>query len=164
MTTLLTVALTIQNVQAAKSVSRKETATPKEVATKYFEFLFKTGDFGAVKKIIAPSAVYYQAEGLPYGGTYLGFDKWITTFTKAQTYFDLQIAGEPIYYTSESSAEGVFINFTIKCISKKIKKEIHNYTDNTGLGLYMIKLQMKALGGSVSMRSKVNVGTKFSLI
>jgi len=42
-------------------------------------------------------------------------------------------------------------------------QRFHNYPDSKGLGLYMIKIQMEALGGSVSVQSEVNVGTKFSL-
>jgi ketosteroid isomerase-like protein len=96
----------------------------KEVVAAYFEYLFKTGDFEAMSKIIAKDAVYSQAEGLPYGGTYVGFQQWMTMFQKAQTFFDLQITKEPAYYTSDADRGGVVIHFTIQCISKKTKKEI----------------------------------------
>ena len=42
-------------------------------------------------------------------------------------------------------------------------QRFHNHPDSKGLGLYMIKLQMEALGGTVSMQSQVDVGTKFCL-
>ena len=97
---------------------------PKEVAAEYFKFLFKTGDFEGIKRILAADAIYNQADGLPYGGTYIGFEQLIGMFAKAQTYFDLRIVGEPVYFISESSPDAVIINFTIKCVSKKTKKEI----------------------------------------
>jgi ketosteroid isomerase-like protein len=107
-----------------ETLSIKNTEPEKEVVAAYFENLFKKGDFAAIAKIIAKDAVYNQAEGLPYGGTYVGFDQWMTMFQKAQTFFDLQIAKEPTYYTSEADRGGVIIQFTIRCISKKTKKEI----------------------------------------
>lgn len=97
---------------------------PKEVAADYFKFLFKTGDIEGIKRILAADAVYSQAEGLPYGGTYVGFEQLLTMFTKAQSYFDLQIVGEPVYFVSESNPDAVIINFTIKCVSKKTKREM----------------------------------------
>lgn len=42
-------------------------------------------------------------------------------------------------------------------------QRFHNYPDSKGLGLYMIKLQMEALGGSISIQSQVDVGTKLTL-
>jgi ketosteroid isomerase-like protein len=111
--------------QVEEHWSIKENTEPdKEVVAAYFENLFKKGDFAAIAKIIAKDAVYNQAEGLPYGGTYVGFEQWMTMFQKAQTFFDLQITKEPTYYTSEADRGGVIIHFTIRCISKKTKKEI----------------------------------------
>jgi hypothetical protein len=43
-------------------------------------------------------------------------------FGKAQTYFDLQIVGEPNYFISNNNE--VIIYFTIKCKSKKNGQEI----------------------------------------
>jgi ketosteroid isomerase-like protein len=76
-----------------------------------------------MKKIMAKDAVYNQAEGLPYGGTYIGFDQLVTMFQKAQGYFDLTIEKAPVYYTNPAT-NGVFIYFWIHVKSKKSGKEI----------------------------------------
>ncbi len=93
------------------------------VVAKYFDCLFKTGDFKMMSEIIAPGAVYSQAEGLPYGGTFVGFENWMKMFTQASSYFDLQIEKEPTYFTS-GTEDGVLIRFTIKCTAKKSGKII----------------------------------------
>ena len=95
----------------------------KIVVAQYFEYLFKTGDFVAMRKIIAKNAVYSQAVGLPYGGTYTGFDELLTMFSKAQPFFDLKIEKEPIYYTNNINND-VMLSFTIKCKAKTSGKDI----------------------------------------
>jgi len=94
-----------------------------KVVAKYFECLFKTRDFKMMSEIIAPGAVYRQAEGLPYGGTFVGFENWMKMFTQASSYFDLQIEKEPTYFTA-GTEDGVLIRFTIKCTAKKSGKII----------------------------------------
>jgi len=96
---------------------------PERIAAKYFECLFVTRDFVTMKKIMATDAVYNQAEGLPYGGTYIGFDELAKMFQKAGGYFDLQIEKGPVYYTNPGT-NGVFIYFWIHCKAKKSGKEI----------------------------------------
>ena len=88
------------------------------VVAKYYECLFKTRDFKTMAALIADKAIYNQAEGLAYGGTYIGFGEWIAMFAKAATYYDLVIEKEPTYFTNISKDE-VIIRFTIKCTSKK---------------------------------------------
>ena len=89
----------------------------------YYESLFKKQDFATIQKIIAVDALYYQATGLPYGGTYKGFAEWVTMYTKAAAYFDLRIEKEPQYFTNELKTE-VVIQFTIQCTSKKTGQKI----------------------------------------
>jgi ketosteroid isomerase-like protein len=84
----------------------------------YYESLFKKQDFSTIQKILSDDFVYYQAEGLPYGGIYKGFEELMKMFGKASTYFDLQIEKEPEYFINESSNK-VDIYFVIKCKSKK---------------------------------------------
>lgn len=43
-------------------------------------------------------------------------------------------------------------------------KRFHMHVDGKGLGLFMVKTQVEALGGEVSIESKVNVGTTFRLV
>ncbi len=43
-------------------------------------------------------------------------------------------------------------------------QRFHNNADSKGLGLYLIHSQVTALGGTIDVESKVNVGTKFTII
>jgi signal transduction histidine kinase len=45
----------------------------------------------------------------------------------------------------------------------KLYKRFHFHTDGKGLGLYLVKLQSEALGGSVEVASELNRGTKFTI-
>jgi len=92
-----------------------------KVVAKYYESLFKTRDFDALATVVADGAVYNQAIGLPYGGTYTGFSEWTKMFAKSTEFFDLQIEKEPTYFSDESKNE-VIIYFTISCKSKKSGK------------------------------------------
>ncbi len=42
-------------------------------------------------------------------------------------------------------------------------KRFHTHTDGKGLGLYLVKSQMEAIGGKVSVSSALNQGTTFTL-
>jgi len=42
-------------------------------------------------------------------------------------------------------------------------QRFHNYTDSKGLGLYLVKSQIEAMGGSISIESEINKGTTFTL-
>ncbi|MDQ6527598.1 nuclear transport factor 2 family protein [Flavobacterium sp. LHD-85] len=92
-----------------------------KVVAKYYESLFKTRDFDTLATVVADGAVYNQAIGLPYGGTYTGFSEWTKMFTKSTEFFDLQIEKEPTYFSDASKSE-VIIYFTISCKSKKSGK------------------------------------------
>lgn len=94
-----------------------------KVAAKYYESLFKTRDFDALATVVADGAVYNQAAGLPYGGTYVGFSEWIKMFTKSTEFFDLQIEKEPTYFIDSSKNE-VIIYFIMSCKSKKSGKTV----------------------------------------
>lgn len=43
-------------------------------------------------------------------------------------------------------------------------QRFHNHPDSKGIGLYMVHAQVKSLGGSISIKSKVGKGTQFSII
>ncbi|UWY30221.1 nuclear transport factor 2 family protein [Flavobacterium sp. TR2] len=92
-----------------------------KVVAKYYESLFKTKDFDALAGVVADGAVYNQAAGLPYGGTYTGFSEWTKMFAKSAEFFDLQIEKEPTYF-SDASKNEVIIYFTMSCKSKKSGK------------------------------------------
>ncbi|MBI3481795.1 MAG: HAMP domain-containing histidine kinase [Bacteroidetes bacterium] len=42
-------------------------------------------------------------------------------------------------------------------------KRFHTHTDGKGLGLYLVKLQIESLGGSVEVQSELNVGSTFKV-
>jgi signal transduction histidine kinase len=43
-------------------------------------------------------------------------------------------------------------------------QRFHNYPDSKGLGLYLVKSQIESMGGSISVESKVDKGTTFTLL
>jgi signal transduction histidine kinase len=42
-------------------------------------------------------------------------------------------------------------------------KRFHTHTDGKGLGLYLIKLQVESMGGTIEVASQLNVGSTFSV-
>ena len=42
-------------------------------------------------------------------------------------------------------------------------QRFHDHPDSKGLGLYLVKSQVETMGGTISVESKVNVGTTFTL-
>ena len=88
-----------------------ETANFKVVA-QYFECLFKTRDLTTMATLIEDGAIYNQAEGLPYGGTYKGFNEWTKMYAKSAEFFDLEIEKEPVYF-SDATKNEVVIYFTL---------------------------------------------------
>lgn len=107
--TFFTAIVSAQHISANNNVA---------IVTSYYECLFKTRDFTKLATLIAPNATYYQAEGLPYGGTYVGVENWMKMFIQASTYFDLQIEQEPEYFFKEKGDE-IILRFTIRCTAKK---------------------------------------------
>lgn len=92
-----------------------------KVVVQYFEGLFKTRNLTAISALVEEGAVYSQAEGLPYGGTYTGFNEWTKMYAKSSEFFDLEIEKEPVYF-SDATKNEVIIYFTIKCKAKKSGK------------------------------------------
>ena len=92
-----------------------------KVVAKYYESLFKIRNLDALETVVADGAVYNQATGLPYGGTYVGFSEWTKMFAKSAEFFDLQIEKEPVYF-SDASKNEVIMYFAINCRSKKSGK------------------------------------------
>jgi signal transduction histidine kinase len=42
-------------------------------------------------------------------------------------------------------------------------QRFHDYPDSKGLGLYLVKSQIEAMGGSIEVESQVNKGTQFTI-
>jgi hypothetical protein len=94
-----------------------------KIVAQYYESLFKTRDFTTMAPIIEEGAIYNQAEGLPYGGKYVGFNEWTKMYAKSAEFFDLEIEKEPVYFSDPTKNE-VIIYFTIKCKAKKSGKTL----------------------------------------
>lgn len=45
-----------------------------------------------------------------------------------------------------------------------IHQSLHNHKESKGIGLFLVKSHMETLGGSVSVKSKINQGTTFTLL
>lgn len=106
----------------AEILSNLETDNFKIVA-QYYESLFKTRDFTTMTHLIEEGAVYNQAEGLPYGGKFTGFNEWVKMYAKSAEFFDLEIEKEPVYF-SDATKNEVIIYFTIKAKAKKSGKTL----------------------------------------
>ena len=94
-----------------------------KVVEKYYECLFKTKDFTTMATLIEQGAIYNQAEGLPYGGAYTGFEEWTKMYAKSAEFFEMQIEKEPVYF-SDASKNEIIIYCTLKCKSKKSGKTL----------------------------------------
>jgi signal transduction histidine kinase len=42
-------------------------------------------------------------------------------------------------------------------------QRFHDYPDSKGMGLYLVKSQVEAMGGTISIESEVDKGTTFTL-
>lgn len=94
-----------------------------KIVAQYYESVFKTRDFTAMAHLIEQGAVYNQAEGLPYGGKFTGFNEWVKMYAKSAEFFDLEIEKEPVYF-SDATKNEVIIYFTIKAKAKKSGKTL----------------------------------------
>ena len=58
------------------------------------------------------------------------------------------------------------IGFDLATVKPKIfglYQRFHNHPDSKGLGLYLVKTHMEALGGNIDLESAIDEGTKFIL-
>ncbi len=45
----------------------------------------------------------------------------------------------------------------------KLRKTFHNHPDSRGVGLFMVKSQVEAMGGEIQVSSEVEKGTTFTI-
>ena len=105
------------------SISLAQTNNSQEIVSSYFEKVFKQGDFDGVRKLVGAGAEYQQAVGLPYGGTYKGYDEWLAMFSKVQVHFDLHFEDDLVLFVS-ADGKGVIGSFTVTLKSRKTGRSI----------------------------------------
>ena len=76
--------------------------------------------------------------------------------------------------TSKKSGDKTILTFTDNGIGLDVERykdrlfglyqRFHNHPDSRGLGLYLVRSQIEALGGSIEINSKVGEGTTFTLL
>lgn len=79
-----------------------------------------------------------------------------------------------ISITSKETADGIALQFKDNGIGIDMERNkdkifglyqrFHNYPDSKGLGLYLVKSQIESMGGSITVDSKVDKGTTFTLL
>ncbi|MBU3681819.1 MAG: PAS domain S-box protein [Flavobacterium sp.] len=79
-----------------------------------------------------------------------------------------------ISITSKETPDGIALMFKDNGIGIDLDRNkdkifglyqrFHNYPDSKGLGLYLVKSQIESMGGSISVESKVDKGTTFTLL
>ena len=58
------------------------------------------------------------------------------------------------------------IGFDMKQVKDKIfglHQKFHHHPESRGIGLYLIHAQITSLGGNISVDSKINIGTTFTI-
>jgi K+-sensing histidine kinase KdpD len=70
--------------------------------------------------------------------------------------------GKKIILTFKDNARGIDLSVKGEEVFG-LYKRFHTDTEGKGLGLYMVKTQIEALGGVISISSRVNIGTTFSI-
>jgi ketosteroid isomerase-like protein len=120
---VLLLLLTVMYSNAQNEAPEKSPIQNLAVVSSYFEFLFRRGDFVSLEKLILKEAVYTQADGLPYGGTYVGFNQWLAMFGKVQSYFELKLVSDEILYNNADN-NTVAANFIVQFKSRKTNQTI----------------------------------------
>ena len=71
--------------------------------------------------------------------------------------------GDRVVLTAEDNGLGLDIDkYKEKLFG--LYKRFHSHTDGRGLGLFLVKLQTQAMGGTIEVQSKVGIGTIFRII
>jgi len=74
------------------------------------------------------------------------------------------IVDEKIILTFKDNGLGIDLEKSGKDIFGLYKRFHTNKATGKGLGLYMVKAQVEKLGGKISVESKVNLGTEFTIV
>ncbi len=92
------------------------------------------------------NAIKYKAQTQPSIVTLL--------FTEGENVYRLIFEDNGLGFDSEKYADKLFQPF----------QRFNTHTEGKGLGLYLIKSQVDALGASISLTSKSGVGTKVEIV
>lgn len=98
------------------------TTANQAIVVAYLDALFRTRDLSIIDKLVAPGAIYTQAPGLPYGGTFTGFSEWTGMFIKSTNYFDILGVTQPSLATNDAG-DRIVASFDVRFRSKATGKE-----------------------------------------
>jgi PAS domain S-box-containing protein len=74
-----------------------------------------------------------------------------------------KVVGENIILTIKDNGIGIDMERNRDKIFG-LYQRFHNYPDSKGLGLYLVKSQVETMGGNITVESKVDKGTTFTII
>jgi signal transduction histidine kinase len=143
-----------QNVTVSELIEEIVTPFQKEIAerTVRIEYNIASGVFYTVKPMLASILHNLLSNSLKY----FAIDRQpviqiSTTETKEQ--FQLTVRDNGIGIDLDQFGNDLF----------KLYKRFNNHTEGRGIGLYLIKLQVESLGGTIDIDSKLNSFTEFTI-
>jgi signal transduction histidine kinase len=74
-----------------------------------------------------------------------------------------KVVGENVILTIKDNGIGIDMERNRDKIFG-LYQRFHNYPDSKGLGLYLVKSQVETMGGNITVESKVDKGTTFTII
>ena len=118
-----------------------------------------THDFSEVKTIVY-SKVYLKSAMF---NLLTNAIKYKAAHRAPKIHFKTFNAGDKIVLTVEDNGKGIDMK-KHKNDLFGLNKTFHNNPDAKGMGLYMTKVQIEALGGKITADSEVNQGTTFKIV
>ncbi|MCX8490308.1 MAG: ATP-binding protein, partial [Cyclobacteriaceae bacterium] len=101
------------------------------------------------------TSVFYNllSNAIKYRSPYRTLNIGIKTKRIAANQIQLEISDNGLGMNMEQFRENIF----------GLYKRFHTHTDGKGLGLYLVKLQIESMGGSIEVNSQLNKGSTFTV-
>lgn len=158
-----------------KGISIKNDSKREKEHLVFDSFFFKTLNFlkGDIIKLEATiTSDFSKAPSLEYPAIYLE-SIMLNLMSNALRYsspvripkinFQSQIINNKIVLTVCDNGLGINLKEHGKDIFG-FKKVFHKHPDSKGVGLFLVKAQIEGMGGKISIKSRVNLGTTFKII